>query len=228
MEGSRREPRRHASQGVTVQWKVQGGDRTERLHGPWCSDRGGQVARLCSHCILSLLSLAQPPEAMSGGFEDLGLLPELVRATQDQGWLLPSDIQDEAIPLILGGGDVMAVRIFSATALEDDDVAYSVDLPHRPPRRGAGRPGPLRCPPFRLRTSTGEPDEPQRHRRRPLPRADGRQRKPGSRARSSASMTGLRCSLLRPTGCRASAARSATGRASAAPRACCRASSTLR
>jgi hypothetical protein len=24
---------------------------------------------------------------MSGGFEDLGLLPELVRATQDQGWL---------------------------------------------------------------------------------------------------------------------------------------------
>jgi ATP-dependent RNA helicase DDX1 len=45
---------------------------------------------------------------MSGGFEDLGLLPELVRATQEQGWLLPSDIQDEAIPLILGGGDVMA------------------------------------------------------------------------------------------------------------------------
>ena len=44
------------------------------------------------------------------GFEDLGLLPELVRATQELGWLLPSDVQDEAIPLILGGGDVMAVR----------------------------------------------------------------------------------------------------------------------
>ena len=47
---------------------------------------------------------------MSGGFEDLGLLPELVKATQDLGWLLPSDVQDEAIPLILGGGDVMVVR----------------------------------------------------------------------------------------------------------------------
>ena len=30
---------------------------------------------------------------MSGGFEDLGLLPELVKATQDLGWLLPSDVQ---------------------------------------------------------------------------------------------------------------------------------------
>lgn len=70
---------------------------------------------------------------MSGGFEDLGLLPEIVRATQEQGWLcvhcprlrargsprshiftiancrLPSDVQDESIPLILGGGDVMVV-----------------------------------------------------------------------------------------------------------------------
>lgn len=44
---------------------------------------------------------------MSGGFEDLGLLPELVRATREQGWLLPSDVQDEAIPLLLGGGDVL-------------------------------------------------------------------------------------------------------------------------
>ena len=46
---------------------------------------------------------------MSGGFQDLGLLPELVKATQDMGWVLPSDVQDEAIPLMLGGGDVMVV-----------------------------------------------------------------------------------------------------------------------
>lgn len=46
---------------------------------------------------------------MSGGFESLGLCPELVRAVEvDLGWLLPTDVQDEAIPLILGGGDVMA------------------------------------------------------------------------------------------------------------------------
>jgi ATP-dependent RNA helicase DDX1 len=44
---------------------------------------------------------------MSGGFEDLGLYPELVRATQELGWLLPSDVQDEAAPLLLGGGDVL-------------------------------------------------------------------------------------------------------------------------
>eukprot|EP01039_Chlorochromonas_danica_P006233 gene6233-6872_t len=44
---------------------------------------------------------------MSGGFADLGLLPELLQAIEDQGWSLPTDIQDEAIPLILGGGDVM-------------------------------------------------------------------------------------------------------------------------
>ena len=67
---------------------------------------------------------------MSGGWPDLGLLEPLVKATEDQGWMcvrrecanarlsssfsplrsLPSDVQDEAIPLILGGGDVMAVR----------------------------------------------------------------------------------------------------------------------
>lgn len=48
---------------------------------------------------------------MSGGFEALGLLPEFVRATEDMGWFLPSDVQDEAIPLILGGGDVLAVSM---------------------------------------------------------------------------------------------------------------------
>ncbi|CAM9446547.1 unnamed protein product [Hapterophycus canaliculatus] len=45
---------------------------------------------------------------MAGGFESLGLAPELVRAvTEDLGYLLPTNVQDEAIPLILGGGDVM-------------------------------------------------------------------------------------------------------------------------
>jgi ATP-dependent RNA helicase DDX1 len=45
---------------------------------------------------------------MAGGFASLGLLDELVAAVQDFGWTLPTDIQDETIPLILGGGDVMA------------------------------------------------------------------------------------------------------------------------
>lgn len=39
----------------------------------------------------------------------LGLLPELVRTIEDEfQWSLPTAIQDEAIPLILGGSDVMA------------------------------------------------------------------------------------------------------------------------
>lgn len=45
---------------------------------------------------------------MAGGFEALGLAPELIRAvTEGLGYLLPTNVQDEAIPLILGGGDVM-------------------------------------------------------------------------------------------------------------------------
>jgi len=44
---------------------------------------------------------------MAGGFDSLGLMPELIRAVDDLGWTLPTDVQDEAIPLILGGGDIM-------------------------------------------------------------------------------------------------------------------------
>lgn len=45
---------------------------------------------------------------MAGGFEELALGPELIRALKDDlGYLLPTNVQDEAIPLILGGGDVM-------------------------------------------------------------------------------------------------------------------------
>jgi hypothetical protein len=41
-------------------------------------------------------------------FEEFGVMPELIKAVQELGWELPRDIQAEAIPLILGGGDVMA------------------------------------------------------------------------------------------------------------------------
>jgi len=41
------------------------------------------------------------------GFERLGVMPEIIRAIEDMGWLLQTPVQDEAIPLILGGGDVM-------------------------------------------------------------------------------------------------------------------------
>lgn len=40
-------------------------------------------------------------------FETLGVIPELIAAVQEMDWNLPTQVQDEAIPLILGGGDVM-------------------------------------------------------------------------------------------------------------------------
>eukprot|EP01126_Amoeba_proteus_P043433 TRINITY_DN4766_c1_g2_i4.p1 TRINITY_DN4766_c1_g2~~TRINITY_DN4766_c1_g2_i4.p1 ORF type:complete len:639 (-),score=112.13 TRINITY_DN4766_c1_g2_i4:552-2360(-) len=42
------------------------------------------------------------------GFETLGVMPEIIQTLQDMDWDLPRDIQEEAIPLILGGADVMA------------------------------------------------------------------------------------------------------------------------
>eukprot|EP01104_Vermistella_antarctica_P009478 TRINITY_DN2441_c0_g1_i1.p1 TRINITY_DN2441_c0_g1~~TRINITY_DN2441_c0_g1_i1.p1 ORF type:complete len:728 (+),score=108.61 TRINITY_DN2441_c0_g1_i1:255-2438(+) len=41
-------------------------------------------------------------------FEEFGVMPELVKAVEELGWFLPTAIQAEAIPLILGGGDVLA------------------------------------------------------------------------------------------------------------------------
>ncbi|KAL6067962.1 ATP-dependent RNA helicase ddx1 [Balamuthia mandrillaris] len=41
-------------------------------------------------------------------FEDFGVLPEIIQAIAEEGWELPTPIQAECIPLILGGGDVQA------------------------------------------------------------------------------------------------------------------------
>lgn len=40
-------------------------------------------------------------------FEEFGVLTELGKATEEMDWTLPTDVQAEAIPLILGGGDVL-------------------------------------------------------------------------------------------------------------------------
>jgi ATP-dependent RNA helicase RhlE len=41
-------------------------------------------------------------------FDDLGLAPDLVRATADQGYTTPTPIQARAVPLVLDGRDVLA------------------------------------------------------------------------------------------------------------------------
>ncbi|GIY53024.1 ATP-dependent RNA helicase DDX1 [Caerostris extrusa] len=40
-------------------------------------------------------------------FEEMGVLPEIAQAVEEIDWNLPTDVQAEAIPLILGGGDVL-------------------------------------------------------------------------------------------------------------------------
>ncbi|GJQ78597.1 putative ATP-dependent RNA helicase [Trypoxylus dichotomus] len=40
-------------------------------------------------------------------FEEFGVLPEIAKAIDELDWTLPTDIQAESIPLILGGGDVL-------------------------------------------------------------------------------------------------------------------------
>ena len=44
-------------------------------------------------------------------FEEMGVLPELGRAVEEMDWTLPTDVQAEAIPVILGGGDVLMVGL---------------------------------------------------------------------------------------------------------------------
>lgn len=39
-------------------------------------------------------------------FEELGICPEIIQAVEEDEWLLPTPVQADAVPLILGGGDV--------------------------------------------------------------------------------------------------------------------------
>jgi len=40
-------------------------------------------------------------------FEEMGVMTEIAQAVEEMDWTLPTDIQAEAIPMILGGGDVL-------------------------------------------------------------------------------------------------------------------------
>ena len=45
---------------------------------------------------------------MSKAFEEMGVCAELLRVIDEQEWFVPTPIQTEVIPLLLGGGDVLA------------------------------------------------------------------------------------------------------------------------
>ncbi|KAL3860216.1 hypothetical protein ACJMK2_010372 [Sinanodonta woodiana] len=40
-------------------------------------------------------------------FEEMAVMPEIAQAVEEMDWSLPTDVQAEAIPMILGGGDVL-------------------------------------------------------------------------------------------------------------------------
>lgn len=41
-------------------------------------------------------------------FEEIGICPEIIQAIEEDDWLLPTPVQQEAVPLVLTGGDVLA------------------------------------------------------------------------------------------------------------------------
>jgi ATP-dependent RNA helicase RhlE len=52
-------------------------------------------------------SASQQPASPAVRFEDFGLSPDILRALADQGYVHPTPIQAEAIPIVLQGRDVM-------------------------------------------------------------------------------------------------------------------------
>lgn len=38
---------------------------------------------------------------------EMGVLPQIAKRLEELDWMLPTDVQAEAVPLILGGGDVL-------------------------------------------------------------------------------------------------------------------------
>ena len=106
--------------------------------GEWCEGRGGATSARASPGLDTRVTTREIRAAASRGrvvvdvvrfvsstlsrarwhrplvaldmsvFEELGVCPELIRVADEQGWLLPTPVQAEAVPLILGGGDVLA------------------------------------------------------------------------------------------------------------------------
>ncbi|WP_160152407.1 DEAD/DEAH box helicase [Microbulbifer sp. ALW1] len=60
-------------------------------------------------------------------FEDLGLVPEIARAVAEQGYTKPTPIQEQAIPVVMRGGDVMA----AAQTGTGKTAGFTLPLLHR-------------------------------------------------------------------------------------------------
>jgi ATP-dependent RNA helicase RhlE len=76
-------------------------------------------------------------------FEDLGLLPELLRAVQDAGYTEPTPIQTQAIPTILAGKDVMG----GAQTGTGKTAGFTLPMLQRLARHASTSPSPIPCAP---------------------------------------------------------------------------------
>jgi ATP-dependent RNA helicase RhlE len=75
-------------------------------------------------------------------FEDLGLIPELLRAVADSGYTEPTPIQAQAIPVVLAGKDVMG----GAQTGTGKTAGFTLPLLHRLSRHSNASSSPARHP----------------------------------------------------------------------------------
>lgn len=61
-------------------------------------------------------------------FEEFGVIPEIAKAIEDMEWFLPTDIQAESIPAILGGNQH---RLFHHRLVQLLDVILSAPPEYR-------------------------------------------------------------------------------------------------
>ena len=75
-------------------------------------------------------------------FDQLGLLPELLRAIKDAGYTTPTPIQIQAIPIIMAGKDVMG----GAQTGTGKTAGFTLPLLQRLARHASSSPSPARHP----------------------------------------------------------------------------------
>ena len=85
---------------------------------------------------------APAPCVPSATFDQLGLLPELLRAINDAGYTTPTPIQIQAIPIIMAGKDVMG----GAQTGTGKTAGFTLPLLQRLARHASSSPSPARHP----------------------------------------------------------------------------------
>jgi ATP-dependent RNA helicase RhlE len=97
-----------------------------------------------SNATLEATPATAPPAPCvpQGTFDQLGLLPELLRAIADAGYTTPTPIQTQAIPIIMAGKDVMG----GAQTGTGKTAGFTLPLLHRLARHASSSPSPARHP----------------------------------------------------------------------------------